>query len=224
MTMINKKLILIKKCLVAPDKIFDYVINISIIISSFFLVSNTPVYVYKYKNIYIVGVFKRILTSIFAAEVVVKVIAFGFVNSSNKKYWPYLLVPWNVVDLYLVLTNIAEIIAFSSPNIHVYKMPILYSCLAMRTLRLLRYINKNDSLKIVINSLMNSIPALISVILVIVQTLLMFGVIGVDFFKGEFYSCSLTESEYVYGMTNQNYNNILNKFDCLNSGGQWVNA
>ena len=61
---------------------------------------------------------------------------------------------------------------------------------ALRALRPLRVISRNQGLKLVVNALFSSIPAMLNVILVCGVFLLIFAVIGINFFKGKFYFCN----------------------------------
>lgn len=82
----------------------------------------------------------------------------------------------------------------------------------MRVLRPLRLIARNEGLKLAINSLVFSIPFMLNLLLVCFIFFLMFGIFGVNFFKGTFYKCVDIELEGVTTM-----------WDCMDRGGNWVN-
>ena len=50
---------------------------------------------------------------------------------------------------------------------------------ALRALRPLRVVSKNEGIKTVVNSLLKSIPSLLNVLLIIILFLLVFGILGV---------------------------------------------
>ena len=60
----------------------------------------------------------------------------------------------------------------------------------LRALRPLRVIKRVPELKQVVNSLFQSIPTLANVLMVLVIFWLIFGILGVQLFKGQFYTCS----------------------------------
>lgn len=93
---------------------------------------------------------------------------------------------------------------------------------AFRALRPLRVISRNEGLKLVVNTLFASIPALKNVLLVILLILLIFAIMGVNFFKGTFYYCSLSSS-YTQSQSNAILNNVITKSDCITAGGTWKN-
>ena len=90
---------------------------------------------------------------------------------------------------------------------------------ALRALRPLRVISKNEGLKLVVNSLFSALPAILNVMLVCFFFMLSFGIIGVNFFKGRFYSCTVDN----YSIQNQTVA-ITNKDDCLQNGASWINS
>ena len=54
----------------------------------------------------------------------------------------------------------------------------------MRVLRPLRLISRNEGLKIAINSLIMSIPKIFNLMIVCIIFFLLFGIFGVNYFKG----------------------------------------
>lgn len=61
---------------------------------------------------------------------------------------------------------------------------------ALRALRPLRVVSKNEGIKTVVNSLLLSIPSLLNVLLIIMLFLLVFGILGVQLFKGGIAFCN----------------------------------
>ena len=59
----------------------------------------------------------------------------------------------------------------------------------MRVMRPLRLISRNEELKISINALILSIPKMLNLIIVCFIFFLLFGIFGVNFFKGGFFHC-----------------------------------
>ena len=47
-----------------------------------------------------------------------------------------------------------------------------------------------------------------------------FSIIGVNYFKGTFYSCTWGELDLPDGIS---LDNVITKFDCFNYGGDWEN-
>lgn len=61
---------------------------------------------------------------------------------------------------------------------------------AFRALRPLRVVSKNEGIKTVVNSLLQSIPSLLNVMLIILLFLLVFGILGVQLLQGRFGMCN----------------------------------
>ena len=60
---------------------------------------------------------------------------------------------------------------------------------ALRALRPLRMVSRNEGLKIVVNALIEAIPQLGNVTLITFLALFIFGILGINFFKGRFFYC-----------------------------------
>jgi hypothetical protein len=67
-------------------------------------------------------------------------------------------------------------------------------------------------MKLIVNALISSLPSMTNVTIVCLFLLLIFAILGVNFFKGKFQRCSLEGIE-----------EIIDKNTCLAAGGEWVN-
>jgi hypothetical protein len=67
----------------------------------------------------------------------------------------------------------------------------------------LRVVSKNEGIKTVVNSLLESIPAMVSVILIVLLFLVVFGILGIQLFKGKM------------GVCNDSSESIANKTMCI---------
>ena len=90
---------------------------------------------------------------------------------------------------------------------------------ALRGLRPLKVIQKNEGMKLVANALLASLPSMANVLLVCSLFILIFSIMGVNFFKGTFYRCQDRYGSKVA----INMALIDTKQDCLDQGGVWVN-
>ena len=68
----------------------------------------------------------------------------------------------------------------------------MFRCL--RALRPLRVVSKNEGIKTVVNSLIRSIPGLLNVMLIICLFLVVFGILGVQLWKGGQSYCDCSEN------------------------------
>jgi hypothetical protein len=64
----------------------------------------------------------------------------------------------------------------------------------LRVLRPLRVISRNESLRLSLNSLVLSVYALINVSIISIVFMIIFGVIGVNYFKGRYYYCYIDKT------------------------------
>ena len=123
------------------------------------------------------------ISIIFLIEFSIKVIVMGF-------YWgerTYLRDPWNILDFGIVFFSIVTWIleAYATGDIS-----FLRGFRALRALRPLRAVSQNEGIKTVVNALLESIPSLINVLLIVILFLLVFGILGIQLFKGQLGSCT----------------------------------
>jgi len=122
-------------------------------------------------------------------------------------YWgerTYLKDAWNILDFVIVFFSVITWIleAYATGDVS-----FLRGFRALRALRPLRVVSKNEGIKTVVNALLESIPALINVLLIVVLFLLVFGILGIQLFKG------------MLGQCNDMSDDVATKADCI---GQYV--
>ena len=79
-------------------------------------------------------------------------------------------------------------------------------------------ISRNEGLKIAVLSLINAGPGIINVMVISVMFFLLFGILGVTYFKGEFFHC-------LFDNVPENLQSeVSTAFVCLNLGGEWMNS
>jgi len=114
----------------------------------------------------------NIISILFVVECVMKIIVMGFVIGPKT----YLRDAWNILDFIIVFFSIFNWVldALKFGDISFVK-----GFRALRALRPLRVVSKNEGIKTVVNSLLKSIPSLLNVLLIIILFLLVFGILGV---------------------------------------------
>ena len=112
--------------------------------------------------------FNIVFTGVFTFELVIKVMAMGFVLHKNA----YMRDPWNWLDFIVVIIGIVEFLPlFSLNTIKVLRV--------LRVLRPLRSIKSIPSMRRLIDSLLASIPTLANAVLFMFFIFLLFGILGV---------------------------------------------
>ena len=61
----------------------------------------------------------------------------------------------------------------------------------LRVLRPLRMISRNEGLKVAVQSLINSIPGIVNVMVISMLFLMLFGILGTNLYKGTYYYCNM---------------------------------
>ncbi|XP_043464929.1 voltage-dependent T-type calcium channel subunit alpha-1H isoform X1 [Leptopilina heterotoma] len=150
-----------------------------------------------------------IFTAVFAMEMLIKVIATGMLYGPSA----YFTSGWNIMDGSLVIISITDLlmslISANSPKI----FGILRVFRLLRSLRPLRVINRAPGLKLVVQTLLSSLRPIGNIVLICCTFFVIFGILGVQLFKGAFFYCE-----------GPDVNNIRNKTDCLSDKRNiWLN-
>ncbi|KAK7496846.1 hypothetical protein BaRGS_00011826, partial [Batillaria attramentaria] len=125
-----------------------------------------------------------VFCAVFAVEMVMRWLASGF--------YKYFTSVWTIIDFLVVFVSLLNVL---SEFIHVGEQDPavmgerLHGFRTFRALRPLRAISRIQSMKIVVNSLMRSIPSILNVFLVNMIFWLIFSVMGVQSFSGTFWKC-----------------------------------
>ncbi|CEM06448.1 unnamed protein product [Vitrella brassicaformis CCMP3155] len=127
-----------------------------------------------------------VLTVFFTLEAFMKILVYGFVRERTA----YLRDAWNVLDFFIVITSVINIAFTLDPKSSDLNLSWLKSLRAMRALRPLRMVSRNEGMKAAVNSILRAIPAIADVLIVSMLFLFIFGILGVQFFKGKLYQCS----------------------------------
>jgi hypothetical protein len=140
-------------------------------------------------------------TVAFIIEMSIKLIALGLIMDDGS----YLRDNWNRLDFFIVLSSIVEICfqGIDLPIIKIFRM--------LRTLRPLRFISHNQAMRLIVGALIDSTGSIVNVLSVVVVVFMIFAIIGVNFWGGGFWFCSI--EPYVFH----------DKKQCLMSGGEWNN-
>ena len=120
-----------------------------------------------------------VFTCLFTLELIIKATSMGFVMNKGS----YLRESWNQLDFGIIVASWVEFLVAG------VDIPVIKILRLLRTLRPLRFISHNVTMKIVVIALLESIGAIINVMIVVILVWLMFAILGVSLFGGKFYSC-----------------------------------
>ncbi|XP_072847568.2 voltage-dependent L-type calcium channel subunit alpha-1F isoform X2 [Pogona vitticeps] len=159
--------------------IFTNLILVFIILSSISLAAEDPIRAHSFRNI-ILGYFDYAFTSIFTVEILLKMTAYGaFLHQGSFcRNW------FNLLDLLVVSVSL---ISF---GIHSSAISVVKILRVLRVLRPLRAINRAKGLKHVVQCVFVAIRTIGNIMIVTTLLQFMFACIGVQLFKGKFYSCT----------------------------------
>lgn len=116
---------------------------------------------------------------IFGLELVIKVVANGFLFSPNA----YLMDNWNRLDFSVIIFSTLDYFDISSGSWgRILRMA--------RCLRPLRLINKNDGMKRIVSAVLESMSTNIGILFLAATTFCIAAILGVQLFGGKFFYCS----------------------------------
>jgi hypothetical protein len=116
------------------------------------------------------NIFDYIFNAFFTLEACLKIISYGFVIERDT----YLRDIWNIMDFFIVVSALVDM------SIESIDIPALKILRMLRTLRPLRFVSHNINIKIVVTALMQSLGAIINVLIVIMLIWLMFAILGMS--------------------------------------------
>lgn len=131
-----------RKCYnIANAQLFEYFIILAIVISSVQLVLENPLSDPESSLIRALFWIDILMTFIFSGEMILKVVAYGFLLNSEDSY---LRNTWNLLDFTIVVFSITSLV-MSGGSLSVFKVFRL-----LRILRPLRMISRNEGLRVAI--------------------------------------------------------------------------
>ncbi|NXE12734.1 CAC1H protein, partial [Lophotis ruficrista] len=192
---------------VIAHKMFDHVVLVFIFLNCITIALERPdIDPHSTERVFL-SVSNYIFTAIFVAEMMVKVVALGFFSGENT----YLQSSWNVLDGVLVFVSIIDIIVSMASAGGAKILGVLRVLRLLRTLRPLRVISRAPGLKLVVETLISSLRPIGNIVLICCAFFIIFGILGVQLFKGKFYYCDSPDVK-----------NITTKTDCTNARYKWV--
>jgi voltage-dependent calcium channel L type alpha-1D len=157
------------------------------------------------------------MSCVFAFEAICRIIAHGFFWSSDPTRKSYISSGSNKIDFFVCVgCDLSSYLLDPSQKSTFSSLKVIRT---VRAFRALRMISKNASLKLAMASLFGALPAIFSGMLICSLVILVYAIIGVNFFKGGFYYCytglvDLSE-EIVAGIDSRK--------QCEGLGGVWMN-
>eukprot|EP00002_Diphylleia_rotans_P018406 TRINITY_DN3563_c0_g1_i4.p1 TRINITY_DN3563_c0_g1~~TRINITY_DN3563_c0_g1_i4.p1 ORF type:complete len:1670 (+),score=301.84 TRINITY_DN3563_c0_g1_i4:113-5122(+) len=159
---------------------FDSTMLVFIIISSLSLALYTPSLDPNSLLGRVLDIMNIVFTAIFLVEMLLKLIAFECIFGKSA----YFQDAWNILDAMVVFISLLSLFATSG---NLSSLRVLRTFRAVRPLRLL---NRNQGLKIIINAIILSLPSIFNVIAVSLLFWIMFAILGVQLFGGQFHACN----------------------------------
>eukprot|EP00094_Tigriopus_californicus_P005435 TCALIF_05238-PA protein Name:"Similar to CACNA1H Voltage-dependent T-type calcium channel subunit alpha-1H (Homo sapiens)" AED:0.30 eAED:0.30 QI:0/0.8/0.61/0.95/0.75/0.80/21/258/1189 len=153
----------------------------------------------------------NIFTFVFFIEMLLKAIATGLLYGEHA----YFKSGWNIMDGSLVIISLVDTVMVVILGQTSKIFGILRVFRLVRALRPLRVINRAPGLKLVVQTLLSSLKPIGNIVLICCTFFIIFGILGVQLFKGIFYYCEGPDAH-----------RVKNKTQCLElsgRGNRWIN-
>ncbi|XP_055343397.1 voltage-dependent L-type calcium channel subunit alpha-1D-like [Paramacrobiotus metropolitanus] len=166
--------------LIATDRVCRSFILVCIILSSALLAAVDPVSATPTEFELVISYLDYFFTGLFTIELGMKIVAYGFIlhPGSFCRSW------FNILDLLVVILSLVSY-AFDDSEFSSIKTLRVF-----RVFRPLIAVNRAEGLRRIIHCVTVALRSIWNVVLVIVVTMIMFAIMGVQIFKGRFYRCS----------------------------------
>ncbi|XP_049741173.1 voltage-dependent T-type calcium channel subunit alpha-1I [Elephas maximus indicus] len=192
---------------IIAHKLFDYVVLGFIFLNCITIALERPQIEAGSTERIFLTVSNYIFTAIFVGEMTLKVVSLGLYFGEEA----YLRSSWNVLDGFLVFVSIIDIVVSVASAGGAKILGVLRVLRLLRTLRPLRVISRAPGLKLVVETLISSLKPIGNIVLICCAFFIIFGILGVQLFKGKFYHCLGVDTR-----------NITNRSDCMAANYRWV--
>ncbi|XP_036862815.2 voltage-dependent T-type calcium channel subunit alpha-1I isoform X3 [Manis javanica] len=192
---------------IIAHKLFDYVVLAFIFLNCITIALERPQIEAGSTERIFLTVSNYIFTAIFVGEMTLKVVSLGLYCGEQA----YLRSSWNVLDGFLVFVSIIDIVVSVASAGGAKILGVLRVLRLLRTLRPLRVISRAPGLKLVVETLISSLKPIGNIVLICCAFFIIFGILGVQLFKGKFYHCLGIDTR-----------NITNRSDCVAANYRWV--
>ncbi|TNN69480.1 Voltage-dependent T-type calcium channel subunit alpha-1G [Liparis tanakae] len=155
---------------------------------------------------FVIVIISYVFFVVFLVEMLFKVLAQGLLFGSES----YCRSSWNVLDGSLVLLSLADIFVSLVSLGRNNMMGSLKVLRMLRTLRPLRVVKRAPRLKLAVEALMKSVKPIGNIFLICCAFLFFYAILGLQLFKGKFYSCR-----------GEDLDHITNKTECLSADYLW---
>uniref|UniRef100_A0A7N4P4D4 Voltage-dependent T-type calcium channel subunit alpha n=1 Tax=Sarcophilus harrisii TaxID=9305 RepID=A0A7N4P4D4_SARHA len=192
---------------IITHKLFDYVVLAFIFLNCITIALERPQIEAGSTERIFLTVSNYIFTAIFVGEMTLKVVSLGLYFGEQA----YLRSSWNILDGFLVFVSLIDIVVSVASAGGATILGVLRVLRLLRTLRPLRVISRAPGLKLVVETLISSLKPIGNIVLICCAFFIIFGILGVQLFKGKFYHCLGVDIR-----------NITNRSDCMAANYRWV--
>ena len=214
----NKFRLLCSK-IVQGNKWFKYFILTNIVISLIIMALDSPCEQNMRIKKLILAI-DTISTFIFLLEAIFKSISFGFLFNGENSYLRY---EYNIIDFSSLVLSIIYLIFSAKSTLDKDSLldsgkgiQILRVIKLLRLVRIMKLIELSKSLQATLRAYYESCIQMLKLVLIECLIILIFDIIGVNYFRGRFSRCEFSN------IPNEYMKLVVTKWDCMDYGGDWI--
>ncbi|XP_062419469.1 voltage-dependent T-type calcium channel subunit alpha-1I-like [Pungitius pungitius] len=192
---------------VMSHDLFEYTVLLFILLNCITIAMERPGIEPGSKERMFLNISGHVFSAVFLVEMLFKVLTLGLFFGSES----YCRSAWNVMDGSLVVASLVDIVVLLTPASHSKMLGIFKVLRLLRTLRPLRVVKRAPKLKLAVEALITALKPVGNILLVCCAFIFFYAILGLQLFKGKFYTC---RGEYIEDITN--------KTDCLSANYRWV--
>ncbi|KAK3250718.1 Caveolin-2 [Cymbomonas tetramitiformis] len=167
------------------NKHFEYTVIVLIIVSSLVLALDAPGLDADSDKKKVLDAIDKVFVVLFTIEMSLKVVVMGFVGHPGS----YLRSPWNMLDFTVVVFAIIDWAEVGSDG-----LSALRALRTFRALRPIRMASRAEGMKVIVNALFQAFPGIVNVSFVCFLFYVVFGILFLNLFNGQFYFCKDQDS------------------------------
>ena len=205
--------------IIQGNKWFKFFILGNIVISLIIMALDSPNEQNMNTKILILSI-DAVTTFIFLLEAIFKSISFGFLFNGETSYLRH---EYNFIDFSSLVLSIIYLVFASKSTLNKNSLEengkrfeILRVIKLLRLVRISKLIELSKRLQATLRALYESLIQVLKLILIESLIILIFDIIGVNYFRGRFSRCEFRN------IPNEYMKKVITKYDCMDYGGDWI--
>jgi hypothetical protein len=170
-----------EKCMqIVKSPYFEAIISVTIMLNCLVMAMDSPI---DNNKSGFTASMELLFFVVYLIEMALKMLALGLVFGRDT----YFRDPWNILDFFIIFASLVSIVSSNASSSSDANSINFSSLRSLRILRPLRTINTIKKLRALIQTILDSLPYLLDILIIILFTMGVFAITGLQLFKGIFH-------------------------------------